>query len=74
MRVRLHHYYIKALREFWEQGVLTEAEVREKDVLVIGLSYFGTGVIAALQEPYLSREARRDNHPGFNQQLKRHET
>ena len=67
MRVRLHHYYIKALREFWEQGVLTEAEVREKDVLVIGLSYFGTGVIAALQEPFLSRGARVDYVPLFNE-------
>ena len=67
MRVRLPHYYIKALREFWKQGILTEAEVREKDVLVIGLSYFGTGVIAALQEPFLSRGARVDYVPLFNE-------
>jgi len=46
MRVRLPHYYIKALREFWKQGILTEAEVREKDVLVIGFFFFWAGGVA----------------------------
>ena len=53
MRVRLHHYYIKALREFWEQGVLSEVagvmEGKQYDLVVLaeGLE----------QEPHFAKSA-----------------
>ena len=43
-------YYAKMLKELWKNGVLTQEETSGKDVLLAGLSYFGSGPVSVLQQ------------------------
>ena len=59
-------YYTKMLKALWSNDVLTADEVRGKDVLLIGLSYFGDEALPALQHSFLAADARLDYAPLFN--------
>ena len=59
-------YYTKMLKALWSNGVLTADEVRGKDVLLIGLSYFGDEALTALQHSFLAADARLAYAPLFN--------
>lgn len=61
--------YTGMLKELWENGVLTQEEVSGKDVLLVGLSYAGSGLVNVLQQPFFAAGAKVDYVPLFNDAL-----
>ena len=63
-------YYAKMLlKELWKNGVLTQEETSGKDVLLVGLSYSGSGLVSVLQQPFFAAGAKVDYAPLFNDAL-----
>ena len=62
-------YYTKMMKALWSEKFLTADEMCGKDVLLVGLSYSGSGLVSVLQQPFFAAGAKveikgKNVHPG----------
>lgn len=62
-------YYTKMMKALWSERFLTADEMCGKDVLLVGLSSFGSDLVSVLQQPFFAAGAKVDYAPLFNEHI-----
>ena len=62
-------YYTKMMKALWSEKFLTADEMCGKDVLLVGLSSFGSDLVSVLQQPLFAAGAKVDYAPLFNEHI-----
>ena len=61
--------YTKMMKALWSEKFLTADEMCGKDVLLVGLSCFGSALVSVLQQPFFAAGAKVDYAPLFNEYI-----